>query len=601
MKYDGIRALCSKDKQPQLYSRNLQSLNRRFPEIIEELQLLPVNSFIIDGEIAVLDEEGRPRFHLIQPRIHQTDPAAIRRLQEEAPAIYFVFDLLVCEGRDLRRLPLSERKRVLEALLPEGRLVRFAQSIEGKGEKFFQLACESGLEGIIAKDRRCSYESKRSSRWVKIKCNQSELFVIGGYSAPSGSRKRFGALLLGRFEGGKLRFVGKTGTGFDGTTIEEVYAELSKRRQDQMPFHQVPPPLRRSSWVRPDLVCSVKFSEWTQAGILRAPVFQGLRPDVDAGSCRMEAADEVTPEPDGSGEPEKEKDLRLNFLSNLDKVFWPEEGYTKGDLIDYYASVAEVLLPHLQDRPMVMERHPDGIEGKSFYQKDVPDFLPDWIPTVEVTARTSGRSIRYLLCNDKRTLLYLVNLGCIALHPWSSRSPALDNPDFMIIDLDPDEGIDFAEVRKLALRVKEIADDLGLRCLPKTSGASGMHILFPLEPVHNYQEVRGFAEVVARAAVQGREKTASVQRSPAKRKGKIYVDYLQNGRDKTIVSTYSVRARPGAPVSTPLEWAELKRKITPDQFNMKNIGKRLKKKGDLFKGLFEEKQDLRRILQGLGG
>jgi bifunctional non-homologous end joining protein LigD len=599
MKYDGIRALCAKGHDLQLYSRNLLPLNRRFPEIVEELQLLSANSFILDGEIAVLDEEGRPRFHLIQPRIHQTDAGVVRRLQEESPAFYFVFDLLACEGYDLRKLPLSERKRILEVLLPEGRLVRFAQSIDGKGKEFLDLACNRGLEGIIAKDSRCPYESKRSPRWVKVKCNQSELFVIGGYSAPSGSRRRFGALLLGRFQGGKLRFVGKTGTGFDSASIEEVFAQLKRLEQEKMPFHEVPGVLKRSNWVKPELVCSVKFSEWTQAGVLRAPVFQGLRPGIDAESCRMQAPDEVVPEPNDGGEPTKDNGQELNFLSNLEKVFWPEEGYTKGDLIDYYASVAEVLLPHLRDRPMVMERHPDGIKGKSFYQKDVPDFLPDWIPTVAVTASTSGRSMRYLVCNDKRTLLYLANLGCIALHPWSSRSPKLDNPDFLIIDLDPDEGIDFSEVRKLALRVREIADELGLQCFPKTSGASGIHVLFPLEPVHSYEEVRGFAEVLARMTAQGREKIASLERSPSKRKGKIYVDYLQNGRDKTIVSPYSVRARPGAPVSTPLEWSELKRKISPAQFNIENIPDRLKKKGDLFGVLFQEKQDLRRVLERL--
>ena len=544
----------------------------------------------MDGEIVALDQEGRARFQLLQRRINRADRSAIRQLQVEVPAYYFVFDLIACEGYDLRGVTLDERKKILKGLLPEGNFVRYTSSVSSQGQEFFQLACEKGLEGIIAKDVTSTYRSQRSRQWLKIKCVQQQEFVIAGYTPPSRSRLYFGALVLGLFKNGVLTYVGRTGSGFDQSTLEQVYSELKKRAQPRSPFKSVPQGLKVKSWVTPDLVCQVKFNEWTRDGYLRAPIFLGLRPDIDPRECQREMP----------GEPEKvSRDLPYDFLSNLDKVFWPREGYTKRHLIGFYQQIADVLVPYLTDRPMVLERFPDGIEGESFYQKNAPDFLPDWIPTVSVESDSAEKTIHYILCNDRQTLVYLANLACISQHPWSSRAHQLENPDFLIIDLDPSEGVPFSAVCKVAQKVREVLESLGLRAYPKTSGATGIHILLPLEPLYSYDDVRNFSEIVARLTVDGLEKIATLERSIEKRKNKVYVDYLQNGRGKTVVSPYCLRPRPGAPVSTPVEWTEVGSKLRPESFNLRTIFRRLDQKGDLFEGILKDRQSLHKAIENL--
>ena len=591
LKYDGVRALAAKGKGGiQLYSRNLKPLERQFPEILNELKEIPSNSFWLDGEIVALDEEGRSRFQLLQKRLGRVSCSAVSKLKEEVPAHYFIFDLLSCEGYDLRGVTLSERRKILKALDPQGRFLRCAASVSGQGQEFLKLACEKGLEGIIAKDITSTYRGQRSRQWVKVKCVQQQELVIGGYTLPSRSRKHFGALLLGLFEQEKLIYVGRTGSGFDQAQLEDVYGQLEKRKRRKNPFELVPKDLKIRAWVEPDLVCQVKFNEWTPKGYLRAPIFVGLRPDRDPRECRREMVEE--PE-------EQAQDLPYDFLSNLDKVFWPGEGYTKRDLVRFYHEIGDVLVPYLADRPMVLERFPDGIEGESFYQKNAPDFLPEWISTVSVKSDSAGRTIRYILCNDRRTLVYLANLACIAQHPWSSRVDQLGHPDFLIVGLDPSAGVPFSAVSKVAQKVRKVAESLELRTYPKTSGATGLHILIPLEPRYSYEDIRNFSEIMARLTVDGLEEIATLERSTEKRKNKVYVDYLQNGQGKTIASPYCLRPRPGAPVSTPLEWKEVRPQLRPDSFNLKTIFRRLDRKGELFEGMLKDHQSLQKALEKL--
>ncbi len=588
LKYDGIRALAVKNgAEIKLFSRNLKPLEEQFPEIIEDLEQVPCDSFQLDGEIVALDDQGRPRFQLLQPRIGRRKRSRGGSLGDEVPAYFYVFDVLECDGYDLRRATLRERKKVLETLLPVTPRIRLTESVSDQGEELFQLACQSGLEGIVAKNLKSSYESKRTRSWLKIKCVRTQEFVIGGYTHPSGSRKHFGALLLGLFSENSLSYVGAVGSGFDQDLMDEVYTLLRELDRDDSPFDQAPKEVKVKSWVEPELVCEVKFNEWTLDGNLRAPVFLRLRSDVAPGSCRKEVLPQLQPI------SQRKPDLDFDFLTNLDKVFWPQEGYTKGDLVRYYHGVAEALLPYLRDRPMVLERFPDGIEGKSFYQKDSPEFLPEWIPTVSVRSDSSAKTIRYLLCNDAMTLVYLANLGCIPLHPWSSRKGSLEKPDFLIIDLDPGPKISFPQVCRVALKVREVTDRLELETHPKTSGATGLHILIPIEANHTYEDVRRFAEIIGWMTLDGLEDVATLVRNPQKRTDRVYIDFLQNGKDKTIVSPYSVRALPGAPVSTPLNWEEVVPALRPESFNLSNMLRRLDSKGDLYADLFARPQSLR--------
>ena len=539
----------------------------------------------------IFDSEGRSRFQLLQSRLGIG--TRLQSAEETGPARYLVFDVLSCDGFDLRTVTLSERRRILEALVPQSELIKKVDVLSEQGENFFDLVAEQGLEGIVAKQAASRYVSGRSSRWLKIKATREQSFVIGGFTAPSKSRKYFGALAIGLFENDRLRFVGRVGGGFNADQLREVHRQLESLRTRKVPFHEVPREITGATWVKPALVCDVKFNEWTRDWILRAPVFLRLRPELEATECRFEAGPDNAAE--GSGEDAGGEDAGLeqyDFLSNLDKPFWPREGYTKRDLVEYYHRIAPVLLPYLKDRPMNLERYPDGYEGKSFYQKDAPDFLPEWIDTAVVPSESKGKANRHILCNDRQTLVYLANLACIPLHPWSSRAGSIEFPDFMIIDLDPGQGVPFPAVCRLALRLKEILTQLSLKGYPKTSGSKGLHVVVPLDSRNDYKSVRRFAEVIARLAVHSMRDLATIERGMEKRKGKIYIDYLQNGFGKTIVSPYCLRPRPGAPVSTPLNWSEVSSNIRPAAFNIRSIFRRLKAKGDPFQPLLTEKQSL---------
>lgn len=369
--------------------------------------------------------------------------------------------------------------------------------------------------------------------------------------------------------------------------IDEVYARLKPIVREESPFDEVSREVNVRSWVEPELVCEVKFNEWTLNGHSRSPVLLGLRHDVAASACRTHP-----PSHTSAADPEPKSDPSFDFLTNLDKVFWPQEGYAKGDWVRYYADVADARLPYLRDRPMVLEQFPGGIEGKSFCEKDPPEFLLEWIPTVSVRSDLSAKTICYLLCNGLKTMVCLANLGCIPLHPWSSRKCSLDNPDFLIIDLDPGPKVSVPQVCRVALKVREVTDRLELETYSKTSGATGLHILIPMEADHSYEDVRRFAEIIGWMTLDGLEDVATVQRNPQKRTDRAYLDYLQNGKDKTIVSPYSVRAFPGAPVSTPLSWDEVVPGLCPESFHLANLVRRLDTRGDLYADLFARPQSV---------
>jgi bifunctional non-homologous end joining protein LigD len=619
LKLDGMRAIVEKNgAKLDMWTRNGKSLAHRFPTLAKALDALPVDTVILDGEIVALDENGQSHFNLIQPRIHLSRAKDIAAADQQIPVYFYAFDLLYINGYNLMKFPLIERKAVLRKLIEDNSgWIRFADHVETSGKQFFDAVKGHELEGVVAKLKRSEYQQARSRYWLKIKTQQTDHFVIGGFTPPEGSRKHFGALLLGLYQNGDLIFVGRAGGGFDDRALVETEKELKPLVIKKNPFKEVPPELRRSTWVQPQLVCEVRFGEWTADKKLRAPVFQGFRNDVDPEQCRLDESlpaersmKPVSPEPPKAEPPKAQpataKPLeprrgaaRIEF-TNLKKVFWPEDGYTKGDLIDYYDKVSPYLIPHLLDRPLVFERFPDGIHGQSFYQKDAPDYTPDWIRTQEIWSGDVERFIRYFIGADRDQLVYVANSANIQHNPWMSRVQHLDHPDYLVFDLDPVEA-PFATVQKVAIVVKGVLEELGLRGYPKTSGASGIHVHLPLlENTFTYEDVRVFAEAIASIVVQRMPDIATIERVVKRREPhEVYIDYLQNIRGKTVASVYSPRPRPGAPVSTPLKWEEFKRPIDPKAYTIKTIFKRLDKHGDLFEKALTDRQDISSFLDVL--
>ena len=596
LKMDGIRALVVKDGEKfEMWTRNDRPLTERFPTLAAALRELPGDSAVLDGEIVALDSEGHSHFELIQPRIHLSRERDIAEADDRIPVYFYAFDLLYLNGYDLRRFPLEQRKAVLKKLIPgNGGWVRYNDHIEERGTDFFNAVSKRGLEGIVAKHRESPYQQTRSRYWIKIKTQHTDHFVVAGFTPPEGSRKYFGALLLGLYnKEGELIHVGRAGGGFDDQTLKEVFEELRPLVIPKSALKNIPAEVRKSTWVRPELVCEVRFTEWTSAKQLRAPVFQGLRDDIDAKDCKFE---ESIPE---KKLPLPETVTRVE-LTNQDKVYWPEDGFTKGDLIQFYDRIAPVLVPHLLDRPLVFDRYPDGIHGEHFYQKDAHDYTPDWIRTQKIWSPDVERHIRYFIGADRDQLLYIANMGAIAQNPWSSRVQFIERPDFVIFDLDPVEA-PYSVVQQVALALKSVLDELHLRGYPKTSGASGIHVYLPiLENRFSYEDIRVFAEAIARIVVQGAPEIATVERVVRKRKnGTVYVDYLQNVKGKTVASVYCPRAVPGACVSTPLQWEEFEKPLNPRDYTIKNVFERIDKLGDLFAPVLSDRQDISGFLKAL--
>lgn len=563
IKWDGYRALAEIHRNTvSLYSRNKQDFTRRYPAIVDALSRI-THSVVLDGELVVLDTTGRSQFQWLQEYQEHTS----------GTLVYYIFDILYLDGYDLRTLPLIERKAILEQIVKEHDGIKISSYIEEHGEKLFKKVQQQGLEGVVAKRKTSIYRSQRSSDWKKIKQVHSQEAVICGFTEPNGSRKGFGALVLGVYENNELRYVGHAGGGMDQEQLQKLRAQLNRLITVSSPFPNPPQTNTPATWVLPQLVCQVSFTEWTKDGMLRHPVFIGIREDKDPRDVRIENPRMRS----GAATHTKE---RNPVLTNLNKIFWPEEGYTKGDLIHYYESIADYILPYLKDRPISLNRFPNGIKGESFFQKDLIH-RPEWVQTAPIFSESDQKDLNWLICNNVETLLYIANLGSIEINPWNSRYTHPDHPDYLIIDLDP-EGIPFTEVIRAAQCVKELLVEAGIDAFLKTSGKTGLHILIPLRARYTYTQTKQFAEIIAHTVFSKLPDTTSVVRNPKKREHKIYIDFLQNREGQTIAAPYCVRPVAHAPVSTPLEWKELTPSLNPADFTIKTIHRRLAKKGDIW-------------------
>ena len=586
-------------KDTRLYSRNGLSFKEDYPAIFDELSKIKKEA-VLDGEIVALDSNGKPSFQLIQQYAQGG----------EVPICYYVFDCLSVNGKSIESRPLLERKEILRKLLPQSDLVKYCDHIEERGKDFFALVKKQGLEGTIAKRADGVYkEGARSADWLKVKNVVMEEAVIAGYTEPGGSRKYFGALVLGLYKKGKFIYIGHTGTGFTDKTLKDLYGKMQPLKTDQSPFGVKVPLNGAVTWVKPKLVCNLKYTEVTQGGTRRHPVFMGLRIDKTAKEVHEEVKDN-----EGNGKHEDSKKAKSSIMeatksiggkklafTHLDKVFWPDEGYTKGDVIDYYNTVYPHIIKYMKDRPESLLRMPNGLADKGFFHKDAGLNAPDWVKHIALYSESADKDINYIICNDKPTLLYLANLGCIEMNPWNSRLKKLDNPDYLVMDIDPSEHNTFEQVIDTANVIKAILDKAGAASFPKTSGATGIHVYVPLGAKYTYDQAKEFAHAIAVLAQHELPDFTSLERSLSKRgKDNIYIDYLQNRKGQTLACAYSLRPKPGATVSTPLEWSEVKKGLHPSDFTFKNIMKRIDKKGDLFAGVLLKGIDMMKCLKRLG-
>jgi bifunctional non-homologous end joining protein LigD len=621
VKWDGVRALCWIDKQAEksqlrITSRKGTAIEQQYPELQEIAQTLDAQSAILDGEIVVFDENGVPSFQLLQNRIGASS-RSVSKLAQSYPVSYFAFDLLYLDGYDLRATPLAERKQLLASVVQSTSNFRYSDHFVGKGAELLQAVREKGLEGVVAKQAFSKYESKRSRDWVKVKIVSQQDFVICGWL--EGERDYFGALALAYYEDGRLVYAGNVGSGFTQESLKAVYQKLEPLRVTKSPLVPVPKDmgvsLDKVTWVKPELICTVRFSSWTDEIRLRAPVFQGLRTDIAPEECVREIAAPLPESEASEGTeaaprktallPEDQNEVvltiehrRLKF-TNLKKVFYPQEGYTKRDVINFYAAVSELLLPHLQGRPLSLRRYPNGIESSHFFQKEAAPSFPEWLHTEQIVTNDDGSTTRFVVADDRASLLYLANLGCIDQNPWMSRVGSLDNPDFILIDLDPYH-CGYDRIVEAAQLVRQTLNQIGLQGYPKTTGGDGMHIYVPVEPIYSYQQVRSFAEILARwLAVERPDLFTTPRTVAAREKGKVYFDYLQISHGKTISAPYVLRAYPGAPVATPLAWHEVRPGLTPTQFHIGNVVHRFERVGDLFEGVLKNLQKLDTALDGI--
>jgi len=582
IKWDGYRVVSYLNKgKVEMRSRNNLSFNEKFKVIEDALMQWDVRA-VIDGEIVALDEEGHANFQQLQN---------VLKHRENAHLVYYVFDILWYEGRDLTRLTLLERKEILKSIFPAGDdRLRYSDHIAGRGQDFLASAVKHGLEGIMAKWADSTYEiGARTGSWLKMKNNQRMEAIIGGFTLPRRSRKFFGAIILGKYVGKKLVYIGHSGSGFNDDDLRELSQRFKPLITDKCPFETAPHTNQPATWLRPELVCEVKFTEWTTDRILRHPIFVGMRDDKKASNEKNEKmvkADERT----------MKVGRRELTLTHLNKVYFPKEKYTKGDVISYYHDIAPYILPYMLDRPQSLNRHPNGITGSNFYQKNVAGKVADWVETYRFNSESQG-PIDFMVCNGEAALLYMASLGCIEMNPWHSRTASPDNPDWCVIDLDPD-GNSYEQVMTVALVIKGILDELKITACCKTSGATGMHIYIPLKAKYSYDQSRMLARLIVDMAHEDERISAftSLERTPAKRKKKIYLDFLQNRAIQTLAAPYSVRPRPGATVSTPLHWEELKKGLKPENFTIKNIFDRLRDIGDIFKPVLGKGIDLEKTV-----
>jgi len=601
MKYDGVRVLAIREgENTHLFARSGTNITERYPEVVLALNSIALDRFVLDGEIIATDERGRPSFQLLQRRMHVSDARQIARLSRAVPAIYYVFDLLGFDRFDTRTLPLEERKRLLSELIHGEGPVRYCDHVVGRGKDFYAAISEHELEGIVAKLRDSPYRGTRSGDWLKIKRPLTRQFVIGGYSEPDGTRTHFGALLLGQYEpDGALRYTDKVGTGFTRDTLRKIHAMLEERTQSMSPFRKPaagePTPEKNAHFVRPELVCNVRFTEWTDHGGIRQPSFLGLAEDADPHQCIYQGPGASSEPPPDAGDDEAagrrgsagvKASKALGKLAapaaasskasvtNPEKVLWPQDGYTKADLVAYYRAISKWMLPYLKDRPVMLARYPDGIEGKTFYQKDAPGFAPSWIRTEKIYSEDSRREISYFILDSEEALAYVANLAAITIHIWSSRIPHLERPDWLLFDIDP-KGTTTKRAVEVARAVGAVLREVGLEPCLKTSGQMGIHVVVGLAPKYTYQQAKMFSELVAQVVVNRIPEIATINRNPRSRNARVYIDYLQLGHGKTIAAPFSVRPIASAPISAPISWKELKPSLDPAAYNIKTMPARM--------------------------
>ena len=613
IKWDGVRALAFVENGAvRFVGRKGTPIDRQYPELSVLPHSLKAQSAILDGEIAAIDETGRPSFERLQPRIMASDPNAIASMARSRPVIFFAFDLLYLDGEDLRGVALEDRKRKLSEVLTPSGIAAVSEHFTTDPKALLDAARTRGFEGIVAKRLSSRYQPTRSKEWVKVKINHEQDFVLCGYT--KGERDYFGALVLGVYDPqpapdgnrgispGKLKYAGNVGTGFDRKLMELIHSKLKPLETSEPQVEIVPKLPQPITWTRPELVATVKYLEWTSEGRLRAPVFVGLRNDIDPRECVREGASEPEPQPallpPGQAEASVTIEGHTMRFKNLNKVFYPREGYTKGDLINYYYAVADWLLPHWTGRPLSLRRYPDGIEGEGFFQKNAATGFPDWVRVETIMAESHEERVQ-VIGDGGALLIYMANLGCIDQNPWMSHVETLDNPDFVLIDLDPSE-CSYDRIVEAAQYVRRKLDLLELTGYPKTTGGDGMHVYVPLEPVYSYEQSRGLAEILARIVAAERPDLFTMPRSVNKReKGKVYFDYMQNARGKTISAPYVPRAYAGAPVATPLEWREVVAGLRPGSFHIGNAMERFARVGDLFRGVLENRQKLEGAIERL--
>jgi bifunctional non-homologous end joining protein LigD len=605
VKWDGYRALCFiEGGKVRMVSRRGTKLDKQFAPVAQALaQSVKADNTIIDGEVVALDESGNPSFqHLQNLTGFGTKPAlkgmALPNLN------FFAFDLLYLNGYDLRKAALIDRRQLLMSILLPSEIVRYSEHFIGKGDELLQAVRAKGLEGIIAKQAQSRYESKRSGSWIKIKVTTQQDFIVCGYIL--GEREPFGSLVLGYNKNKKLAYAGNVGSGFTQQSLKGVFEKVKPLITKKPVLSDVPKEIGEVTWVKPELICAVKFTSWTKDDRLRAPVFLGMRTEVEPeevvretgliGESLLaeETADESKQEvllPADKAEIALDIDGHRLKFSNLNKVFYPADGYTKRDVINFYAAIADLLVPHLQGRPLSLKRYPNGIDQDYFFQKDASGF-PDWLHREELADEEDAESKTRVICDDKASLLYLANLGCIDQNPYMSRLGTLEHPDFILIDLDPYH-CGYDRIVEAAQLVREKLRLIGLTGYPKTTGGNGMHVYVPVEPIYSSAQTRQFAEILARWVAAERSDLFTTPRMvSAREKGKVYFDYLQNASGKTISAPYVLRAYPGAPVATPLKWDEVVHGLKPAQFHIANVLRRFERVGDLFAGVLNKPQEL---------
>ncbi|MDT8386528.1 MAG: DNA ligase D [Thiogranum sp.] len=600
IKFDGYRILARIEQRAvRLISRNGLDWTSRFPEIAGVLEALPVDDALLDGEVVALGADGVSSFGRLQEALSAGRTARL---------VYQVFDLRHLNGVDLDAVALRERKRALEQLMDAADLVgsatiRYTDHIAESGQMFFEHACRLGLEGIISKRVAARYRETRSKDWLKVKCTQHQELLIGGYTDPGGSRTGFGALLLGGWRGERLVYAGKVGTGFSERQLKDLLAQLKRRAVKTSPF-DTPPAGKGLHWVRPELIAEVEFSEWTRDGALRHPRFRGLREDRNPQEIQLpqqlSSSQASAPAPGTrrrSGDTTQVAGVRL---SNPDRVLYPQQGLTKLALAEYYADIEDWILPQLAERPLSLLRCPQGRHKECFFQKHPQQTLAKDFPKLDIMEKNGLET--YVYVRSLPDLVGLVQVGTLELHVWGSRVKDVERPDILVFDLDPAPDVKWTEVLRTARSLRERLQTLGLESFVRTTGGKGLHLVVPLAPRADWEATKAFARALANAHARDDRRRVTTNMSKAKREGRIFLDYLRNGRGATAIASYSTRAREGAPVAVPVRWEELNAALTSDRYTADNLRRRLSAlRGDPWDGFEEARRPLdSKLLNAVG-